>query len=582
MILLILFAFLSGVVTIFAPCIWPLLPIILSVGVSGGERRPIGIVAGLVTSFTFFTLALSSLLRVVPIDPDTLRLFAVIVISLLGVTMVVPGIGIMLEAFVSRFSYLGGEILGKQSGFKGGLITGFALGIIWSPCAGPILATVATLAATQALSISTVLVTVAFVSGVGVPLFILTVLGQQVLRRTRIFAPYTTRIQQAFGVLTIFSALAIYTGYDQKLQVRFAEFCSANGITFLDRFQTNGIVTQALDSLRKETQESPFKVPDVPSKQMPVLENYGMAPEFTGIMNWLNIDRPLTLGELRGKVVLIDFWTYSCINCVRTLPYLTQWYERYQDKGLVIIGVHTPEFEFEKKTANVADALVRYGITYPVAQDNSYGTWQAYHNRYWPAHYLIDVSGNFRQYHFGEGGYEETERAIQLLLGEAGQEIEGDVTDNHSGDRLVPEPQTPETYLGSKRMERFSSSEQVIGTKQHFTLPKALLSDTFGFGGEWLVEQERAIAGEKARLQLRFQGKKVFLVMAPPATGLGTVQIVMDGKPLEKAISGIDVREGVVTVHEDRLYELIQGTSGEHTLELLVSPGVAVYAFTFS
>ena len=154
------------------------------------------------------------------------------------------------------------------------------------------------MAATQALSISTVLVTVAFVSGVGVPLFILTVLGQQVLRRTRIFAPYTTRIQQAFGVLTIFSALAIYTGYDQKLQVRFAEFCSANGITFLDRFQTNGIVTQALDSLRKETQESPFKVPDVPSKQMPVLENYGTAPEFTGIMNWLNIDRPLTLGKL--------------------------------------------------------------------------------------------------------------------------------------------------------------------------------------------------------------------------------------------------------------------------------------------
>lgn len=581
--LLLLFAFLSGVVTIFAPCIWPILPIILSAGVSGGERRPVGIVAGLMVSFTFFTLALSYILKVIPIDPDTLRLLAVAVISLLGLTLVVPAFGKILEAYVSRLSSIGGSMFSKGTGWKGGFVTGFALGIVWSPCAGPILATVATLAATQTLNLSIVLVTVAFVLGVGVPLLILALLGHHILTRTRSLSRYTGRIQQVFGVVMILSALAIYTGYDLKLQARFAEFCSANGITFLDRFQTNAAVTEALEDLReKNTDAGAFQG----GKQVPtkggMLQNYGAASEFVGIMNWLNIDQPLTLQDLRGKVVLVDFWTYSCINCIRTFPYLTSWYEKYRDQGLVIVGVHTPEFEFEKKTANVADALTRHGITYPVAQDNSYATWRAYNNRYWPAHYLIDAQGNVREYHYGEGNYEETERAIQELLREAGQAVDEDIAavaaESAGGAR------TPETYLGADRLERFASPERVTEKEQLFTLPATVGVHMVAYGGSLRVEPERIVSGEGAVLRLHFQGQKVFLVMAPETEEPQTVQVFFDGKLVTEGAAGQDVKNGALRVDEDRLYELIdlRGVAGDHLLELRFSAGVAAYAFTFS
>lgn len=583
MTLLLLFAFLSGVVTIFAPCIWPLLPIILSAGAAGGERRPFGIVLGLMTSFTIFTLTLSYILKVIPLDPDTLRLFALVIIGVLGLTLVIPALGKILEGWVSRLSSVGGGMLGKGKGFHGGYVTGFALGLVWSPCAGPILATVATLAATQALTLSVVLVTIAFVLGVGIPLFILAVVGQHILTRTRILSRYTGRVQQVFGVVMILSALAIYTGYDQKLQTRFVEFCSSNGITFLDRFQTNSVVTQALDDLRKQ-ETSPDTFQGVsPTKTESTLTDYGQAPEFTGIMNWLNIDQAPTLASLRGKVVLVDFWTYSCINCIRTLPYVTSWYEKYKDQGLVVVGVHTPEFEFEKKTSNVADALVRHGITYPVAQDNDYATWQAYHNRYWPAHYLIDAKGHIREYHFGEGHYQETEEAIQALLREAGQIVSSNtnvVTPEAPGTNV-----TPETYLGADRMERFVSPEPVTGQEQAFSLPASVSQNAFAYGGRWIVTPERAVAGQDARLRLHFQGKKVFLVMAPEKPGTQPkVTVFLDNQPITSSVAGSDVQDGLVTVGEDRLYELVDlgENAGEHQLDLYGEIGLMVYAFTFS
>lgn len=587
--LLLLFAFLSGVVTIFAPCIWPILPIILSAGVSGGERKPLGVVVGLMVSFTVFTLTLSYILKIVPIDPDTLRLFAVVMISFLGLVLVVPALGRRLEAWVSRLSGLGGVIHGG-SGFKGGFITGFALGLVWSPCAGPILATVATLAATQSINLAIVLVTIAFVVGVGLPLFILALLGQKILTRTRVLSPYTGRIQQVFGIIMILSAVAIYTGYDQTLQLRFANFCSANGITFLERFQTNTAVTEQLERLRdgdgKKTKPTrTFK--DLLGSE---LNDLGPAPEFVGIMNWLNIDQPLRLADLRGKVVLIDFWTYSCINCIRTLPHVTSWYEKYKDQGFVVVGVHTPEFEFEKKTANVADAIKRHQISYPVAQDNDYATWQAYDNHYWPAHYLIDAKGHIRHVHFGEGKYEETEAAIVELLQEAGQSVaESPTTDivAETAGRNI----TPETYLGSDRMERFASPERVTGREQFFTAPADIARSAFAYTGEWLVERERAVSGKDAGLQIHFKGKKVFLVMAPPEVGSqgdtvpGRVQVFLDGQLVPKELSGKDVTDGIATIDEDRLYELIDlgGEPGDHRLELrFETEGTAVYAFTFS
>ncbi|MBP9728461.1 MAG: cytochrome c biogenesis protein CcdA [Candidatus Moranbacteria bacterium] len=250
MILLIFFAFLSGVVTIFSPCIWPILPIVLSATVSGGERKPLGIIMGLMFSFTLFTLLITSLLKVVPVSADAFRLMAVVVISVMGLSLVVPAMGRYIESLISRLSERSGGRLQKRQGFKGGFVTGFALGIVWSPCAGPILATVATVAATQTLSIAVVLVTVAFVLGVGIPLFILALLGQHLLIRTRALSVYTQRIQQVFGVVMIVSAIALYLGFDIFLQTKFSEFCTQNGITIFDQFQTNPLVTDELEILR--------------------------------------------------------------------------------------------------------------------------------------------------------------------------------------------------------------------------------------------------------------------------------------------------------------------------------------------
>lgn len=251
MILLLLFAFLSGMVMMFAPCIWPILPIILSAG-TDGERRPLGIVTGLVVSFSVFTLLFTYILSVVPLHPDTFRFLAACIIALLGLTMLVPALGHLVDVWLGQLSRFGGTLVTKKQGFKGGLVTGAALGVVWSPCAGPILATVGALAATQPLSLSLVLVTLAFALGFALPLYGLALLGQHLLTRTRALSRYTGVIRQVFGMAVILSALAIYTGYDLVLQARFSEFCAENGINFLSSFQTNPIVTEELEALREQ------------------------------------------------------------------------------------------------------------------------------------------------------------------------------------------------------------------------------------------------------------------------------------------------------------------------------------------
>lgn len=587
MILLILFAFLSGIVTIFAPCIWPILPIVLSAGAAGGERKPIGIVTGLAMSFMLITLLLASVVKVIPFDPDSLRYFAVVIIALLGFTLVIPALGSRLEALVSRLGGIGGRFTkGSGTGFWGGFVTGFALGLVWSPCAGPILATVATLAATQAVSFQVVLITFAFVSGVAVPLFVLAILGQKILTKTRILSRYSKVIQQGFGIVMILAAFAIFTGYDRTLQTKLLDAFPGYG-NFLSGFENNDAVQRQLDALKHPVAQGPaFSVQSSPKNDTKSgLPEYGSAPEFSDIAHWLNTDKPLSMQDLRGKVVLVDFWTYSCINCIRTLPYVTGWYEKYKDQGFVVVGVHTPEFEFEKKTVNVAAALTRYGIRYPVAQDNAFGTWTAYDNHYWPAHYLVDAKGVVRQYHFGEGKYEETEQAIQALLMEAGKDI-GSGTISAVSPESSQEARTPETYLGSARMERFASPERVNGGKQSFTTPSDIKKHSFAYAGDWTVEPERALARSDARLELHFEGGKVFLVMAPPDSETpGVVRVFLDGAPVTADFSGKDVSNGVVTVDADRLYELLDfgAYPGEHRLELrFETPGTAVYAFTFS
>lgn len=575
------FAFLSGLVTIFTPCIWPILPIILSSGVTGGKRKPLGIIIGLSLSFLFFTLVLASVLRVFPIDPEIFRTIGVVIIIFLGLTLLIPKLTLILEGFVSRLSgKLGGPTGKQQNGFWGGVLTGGALGVVWSPCAGPILATVATVAATQGVSTTVFFIALSFVIGISIPLAIITLLGQRIFVRMRGANKYTARIQQVFGVIVILAGIMIYTGYDKTLQAKILAVCGIDE-SFLTSFENSSFVKEKLANLRGTAgKEGSGK-----SVSGSTLKDYGQAPEFSGITTWLNTEEGNALRlseELKGQVVLIDFWTYSCINCIRTLPYVKSWHEKYRAVGFSVVGVHTPEFLFEHKTSNVLDAIKKYEISYPVAQDNEYATWKAYENRYWPAHYLVDAEGKIRYIHFGEGKYEETEKAIQTLLKEAGRQSDDDFV-KVEAEAKGSGVQTRETYLGLSRMERFVSTPNPTNTGTYqFQASETLSIHNWGYIGNWNIEQERALAGAQSALRFQMKAKKVFLVMGPTQNN-SSVEVWLDGK-LVQAGAGKDVKSGKVMVTEERLYELLNLESvEEHTLELRFPEGnTAVYAFTFS
>lgn len=564
--ILLLFAFISGLVTILAPCIWPLLPIVLSATTTGGHRKPLGITLGIITSFAFFTLTISYLVKIIPFDLNILRLLAVLVIGFLGLTLVIPQLSAVLEGWVSRLS---GKFISPapspSSGFWSGLVTGLSLGIVWSPCAGPILASIATLAATRSVNWQIILVTIVYVIGVGIPLFLFTVAGRRLLTKTSLLSQHTGRIQQIFGAVMILTALAIFTNYDKVIQAKLLDAIPAYS-NFLYKLEGNQAVTTQLEKL-KGGKSQPSPSPNTIFS--PGLPNYGLAPEFVGISKWLN-SNPLTIAQLKGRVVLIDFWTYTCINCIRTLPYVTSWYEKYKDKGFVVIGIHTPEFEFEKKTENVQNAIIQYRIHYPVAQDNDYKTWRAYDNHYWPAKYLIDHQGNIRYIHFGEGEYDKTEAAIQKLLSEAGQNLTTPLTNLQ--DQTPKSQITPETYLGLSRMARFSSKEIPQQGVKNYTLPANLSTNSWAFGGSWDIEQEFASSGANSTLELNFLANKVFLVITP-ATSSDIIKVSLDGKPTAQ-----------ITATEPKLYTLVdlKENKGTHLLHLdFPTPGSKIYAFTF-
>ncbi len=564
MTVLLLFAFLSGLVTIFAPCIWPLLPIILSATSTGGKKKPLGITLGLIISFGLLTLSIAYLIKIIPFDPNSLRLFAVVVIGFLGLTLVVPRLSANLEGFVSR---LAGKIKPTQrgSGFLSGFITGGALGIVWTPCAGPILATIATLSATQSVNYSVVLITTSYVIGIGIPLFLFATLGNNFFSKSKILSRYTGRVQQFFGLVMIVTAILIFTNYDKVLQAKLLDAIPSYS-NFLIGLESNQKVKDQLKLLKNNKKEKSFNF----FTQMNLFNANYQAPEFVGITKWLNTDGPLSIESLRGKVVLVDFWTYTCINCIRTLPYVTSWYEKYKDKGFVVIGVHTPEFEFEKDTQNVLNAISQYKITYPVAQDNDYETWNAYDNLYWPAEYLIDKDGRVRRTHFGEGEYDQTEMAIQKLLEEKGTVAKESLVEiEEQTPRMAL---TPETYLGSDRIDRFASEQSVKPGLRAYTAPVSLPLHYFAYEGKWDIQDEYSVGKEKSKIILHFKANKVFLVMHPAGNN-DFVKVSLDNK--EAAFVKID---------EPKLYELInlKGENGEHILKIeLGTDDIKVFAFTF-
>lgn len=538
MLILILFAFIGGIITVLSPCILPLLPIILSSTAGGGKKRPIGIVAGFVLSFTFFTLFLSSIVQATDISANVLRNISVFILVIFGLTLIIPQVQAQIEklfAALTRFT----PNSQNKTGFSGGLIIGASLGLLWTPCVGPILASVISLAISGEVTGSAFLITLAYSAGTAIPMFLIIRGGQGALQRVPWLVKNSGKIQKAFGILMIVTAIGIYQNVDRKFQSYILEKFPQYG-TGLTAIEDNNFVKDALQGFG---QNGGTNIAIGQPMDMS-LGNYPKAPEIVLGGNWFN-SSPLQISELKGKVVLVDFWTYSCINCIRTLPYLRDWWEKYEDDGLVIIGVHTPEFEFEKDADNVSDAIADFEIKYPVVQDNEYKTWRAYNNRYWPAKYLIDKAGRIRYTHFGEGEYDETEKMIQHLLSELGNQITSEI-DNPD---YEIESRTPEIYLGSKRYNGLG-----------FT----------SFSGEWRQTGEYIESIDSAVIELNFNSKDVFLVMS--AEEETTLKVYLDGEEYS-----------TISVKQDKLYEVLRlEEPGEHTLRLeFEDDGTKVFAFTF-
>lgn len=573
MILLIAFAFLAGVVTILSPCILPVLPIILSSAI--GRSRPVGVIIGFIASFTFFTLFLSTVVSLSGISADILRLFSVIIIGVFGFSFLIPQFQKLLEIM---FSKIAGLIPFGQGGrgFWSGLFVGFSIGLLWTPCVGPILASVISLAITGKVTFDAFLITFAYSVGTAIPMFIIMVGGQNLLRKNQWLLANATNIQRVFGIIMILTAIAIFFNFDRKFQTFILNSFPKYG-TGLIKFEDTELIRNKLQEVGgKKVQQK-----DIGRPMFDLLSPKGVqAPEIITGGEWFSPPSPLAsegqvLKSLRGKVIVVDFWTYSCINCQRTLPYLKTWYEKYKNKGLVIIGVHSPEFEFEKNPENVKKAIADFGLKYPIVQDNNFSTWRAYDNQYWPAKYFIDKDGYIRYTHFGEGDYDESEKVIQELLQEAGASVSGEI--NNPIYQVYA--QTPETYLGYLRIDRFGSPEKVAQDSIFSYTAPNVPQNYIAYEGEWAVMSEYANPQKGAKLYLNFEAKEVFLVMRTKG-GPAKVKVYLDDK---MQYSGEDNKEGIVTVDSDRLYKLINlPIPGRHTLRLEFEDNNAeLYAFTF-
>ena len=536
-------SFVEGLALIASPCILPVLPLVLGASVDGGRKRPFGIIVGFVIAFTAFAMLSRKLVGSLGIDLDYIKWGSLVFLALFGLVLLSERLSAVFSSATQRFANAGNSLTtNAKDGFFSGILIGMLIGLIWTPCAGPILAAVLVQIIRQESDTQALFLVGAFALGAGIPMLIISLTGRKIMNKLGFFTNHGEAVRKTFGVIILLAVAFIASGVDAQ--------------SFFTKKETATIATA--------------------SGLHDALPNPYAAPEFAGIETWLN-SNPLTMKELKGKVVLIDFWTYSCINCVRTLPYITKWDRTYRDKGLVIIGVHAPEFEFEKDIGNVRSALKTHNIEYPVAIDNKLDTWTAFKNRYWPAHYLIDKEGKVVYTHFGEGNYAQTENNIRHLLG----------LDTNA--ETVPEKpvssreQTHETYLGYSRAENFASKEKPKGDTGIFSFPKFLPTDHWALSGTWKVEAQRIVSGHAgAKLQLNFTAGKVFLVLGTQTGKPIKATLTLNGEPLG-ASAGKDAPDSVLAVEQHTLYELVSQPSVKNSLlEITASgAGLEAYAFTF-
>ncbi len=588
MLLLILFALLAGAATALSPCALPVLPVVFAAGTTGGRRRPIGIALGLAVSFTFAVVLLTYLLSALGLPNGLLRTFAIAVLLVFGLSLALPKLADRVEYLISKATSRGaGKVAGVtqgaaegHDGFWSGVLVGAGLGFVYAPCAGPILAGVITATASQEFSTQRLVVAMAYGIGSAITFFVLMRGGR------RLIAPLMQRsqkIQLVMGLSMVFVALAMFANLDTRFQTAIADSLPSALVNPTGKLEESGAVQDQLADARGSRNQFKEKQEQAAPKasSLPVL---GDAPEIVGTQQWFNTPggKKLTLKQLRGKVVLVDFWTYTCINCIRTQPYLKAWDRKYADRGLVIVGVHTPEFPFEHSASNVQAAVKQAGIRYPVAQDNDYKTWDAYSNEYWPAHYLIDARGRVRATHFGEGEYDRTERQIRSLLREAG---DGDLGGESKTAAAVTPSEgttTPETYLGAARARGWVNGLISVGEHNYSAKPQDRPGSNFAYAGHWDVSEDNATAsGSDARIDVRFHARRVYLVLSSPGHAR-KVGVELNGRPIPSDRAGADVKRGAVTVTNQRLYSLVDlpaVDSGKLTLHF--APGVTGYAFTF-
>jgi cytochrome c biogenesis protein CcdA/thiol-disulfide isomerase/thioredoxin len=568
MIGLVLVGLVAGLLAGISPCILPVLPVVLVAGAtssgaaaqesadegapSAGVARSVAIVVGLALSFSVLILAGSEIISLLHLPPDALRDAGIALLILVGLGYLIPPLGALLERPFARVRAR------RPSGRAGGFVLGLALGVLYVPCAGPVLAAITVVGATHRVGLTAVFVTAAFAVGTAVPLLAVALAGGQLSRRVSALRRHAPQVRLAGGAVLIAMAVAIGFNTFQGLERAVPSYSTALQGSPKVRSQLNALTGVRATSLTKCNSNAT------------TLVDCGPAPNFKGITAWLNTPggKPLTMSELRGKVVLVDFWTYSCINCQRTLPHVEAWYRDYAKDGFVVVGVHTPEFAFEHVVSNVRTEAASFGVHYPLAVDDDYATWNAYDNEYWPADYLIDAQGNVRHVHFGEGDYTTTEQLIRELL-----------TDAHPGIALPP-PTTvpnltptgdmnPETYVGYDRLQYLvgtTSVAQNAPATYHF--PKTLPLGGMGLSGTWTEHAQEATAGRGAELELGFLAKDVYLVLG----GSGTVDESINARHTAT------IKVGGVP----RLYPLYQASStGTGKLVLQVSPGVQAYDFTF-
>jgi cytochrome c biogenesis protein CcdA/thiol-disulfide isomerase/thioredoxin len=544
-----LLAFIEGLGLIVSPCILPILPIFLSSSLDGSKKRPLGIILGFVLTFAVFTFFSRKLVQYSGIDLNVVRHFSFFVLALLGCVMLSSYLSNKFSLFTRKLSNIGASsktFNNAQGGFGSGVLFGTLIAFIWTPCAGPILAAVIVQTVLQKTTSGTFLILLAFGLGAGIPMLFIAIFGRYLMAKLTFFKVHSEIIRKLLGVVIL--ASVGWMVYQDSYAAPVGSASTGNAASQTSLSLLDGV--------------TPYPAP-------PLVDPTG----------WIN-SAPFTLHDLLGKVVLVDFWTYSCINCVRTLPYTTGWYSKYHDKGLEIVGVHTPEFDFEKNIDNVKAAVAKYGIKYPVVLDSNFGTWQSFSNKYWPAQYLIDKKGDVVYTHFGEGGDDVTENNIRYLLGLK------DMTDASVdiSDSGVSAQMTPETYLGMNRAENYSSPEKINpDVVADYTYPTRLNDSAWALQGKWKVDGDYITsAAANAAIKIRIQAKNVYVVMGNTSGHPLMVKVLFDGEAVENN-KGKDVENSQVRVPIHGLYNVLsfKATQSGVLQIIAMEPGLQVYTFTF-